>query len=196
MSICDFFCKEKDIAMADYNSILEQIEDWSLFEIYRLRVALENILDNPARQLAIKNKLKPGMEVDFFCSRANASIPAKIIEVKKSWALIKSINDGKLWDTRLYTFNLAGIDTSIKPKRNTGRLDKNSLKVGDRVGWHSKLGYDLFGVVKKLNPKRALVALPDGVIWSVGYSLLFLIMDNSCKHNELSHIEGEILGRE
>ena len=86
------------------------------------------------------------------------------------WILVRSFNSSKL-------INLQGIDTSIAPKKYSGGLDRNSLKVGDRVGWHSKLGHDLYGVVEKLNPKKALVRLGNGEQWTVSYSLLFLVMD-------------------
>ena len=73
--------------------------------------------------------------------------------------------DGKKWSIKFYLINLEGIDVNINPRQSFGGLVRNSLKVGDRVGWHSKLGYDLYAVVEKLNPKKALVRLSDGEQW-------------------------------
>ena len=73
------------------------------------------------------------------------------------------------------------MDISIAHKKCSGGLDRNSLKVGDHVGWNSKLGHDLYGVVEKLNPKKALIRLGNGELWTVSYFLLFFIMDN-CSH--------------
>jgi len=54
--------------MANFNDILEQIESWSLFEIRRLSSAIHKLLDDPARNEAIKRKLKIGMPITYFCS--------------------------------------------------------------------------------------------------------------------------------
>jgi hypothetical protein len=82
---------------------------------------------------------------------------------------------------------------NINPRQSFGGLDRNSLKVGDRVGWHSKLGYDLYGVVEKLNPKKVLVRLGDGEQWTVSYSLLFLVMEGVSSHGGQLCIEGEVI---
>ena len=39
----------KDEIMADFNTILDQIEPWSLFEVHRLRSALGKLVDDPSR---------------------------------------------------------------------------------------------------------------------------------------------------
>jgi hypothetical protein len=59
--------------------------------------------------------------------------------------------------------------------------------------WNSKLGYELYGLVEKLNPKKALVRLGTGECWTVSYSLLFLVMDGAINsiRNEPLCIEGE-----
>lgn len=119
------------------------------------RSALGNLLDNRSRNETIKRQLKIGMRISYFCSDKNTLVEANIEAVRKK-----------------------GIDTNIAPKKHSGDLDRYSLKVKDRVGWHSKLGYYLYGVVEKLNPKKALMRLGNGEQWTVSYSLLFLIMDS------------------
>ncbi len=139
--------------MADFNNILDQIEPWSLFEVHRLRSALGKLLDDPARNEPIKRQLKIGMKVSYFCSDKNTLVEATVEEVRKTWASVIDVQDGKKWNIKFYLINLQGIDTSIAPKKYSAGLDRNSLKVGDRVGWHSKLGYELYGVVS-LIPKK------------------------------------------
>lgn len=181
--------------MADFNSILQQIETWSLFELNRLCVAVSSALNDPARNKAIKRQLKTGMQVSYFCRDSNRLIDATIINIGKTRVTVKNIDDGRQWNIPLYILNLGGIDTSIMPVKRKGGLDRNSLKVGDLVGWNSKLGYDLYGVIKKLNPKRALIRLGTGEYWRVTYSLLFTVMDgevSTAKNNHLC-IEGEVL---
>ncbi len=183
----------KDEIMADFNTILDQIEPWSLFEVHRLRSALSKLVDDPSRNEAIKRQLKIGMRISYFCSDKNTLVEAIIEEVRKTWASVINVEDGKKWNIKFYLINLQGIDTNIAPKKYSGSLDRNSLKVGDRVGWHSKLGYDLYGVVEKLNPKKALVRLGNGEQWTVSYSLLFLIMDGVSVQGGQLCIEGEVV---
>lgn len=94
---------------------------------------------------------------------------------------------------QFFLINLEGIDTSITPKKYSGGLDRNSLKVGDHVDWNSKLGHDLYGVVEKLNPKKSLVRLGNGDLWTVSYSLLFLVMDGVSVQGGQLCIEGEVI---
>lgn len=179
--------------MADFNSILEQLELWSLFELNRLQAALHRLIEDPARNEAIKRQLKIGMKITYFSSDKNSLVEATIAEIRKTWVTVVNIHDGKRWNIKFYLINLQGIDTNIAPKKNSGNLDRNSLKVGDRVGWHSKLGHDLYGLVEKLNPKKALVLLGNGDRWTVSYPLLFLVMDGMSLQNGQLCIEGEIV---
>ena len=114
--------------MADFNSILQQIESWSLFELNRLCVAVDTVLSDPARNDAIKRQLKKSMNVSYFCSDRNRLIEATIIDVRKTRVTVKDIHDGKQWNLPLYLLNLEGIDTSIKPIKRECGLDRNTLK--------------------------------------------------------------------
>ncbi len=179
--------------MADFNAILEQIESLSLFEMNRLNSAITKLLDDPARNDAIKRQLKVGENITYFCSDKNTLVEATIVDIRKTRASVLNIQDGKKWNISFYLMNLEGIDTSIRPKNYSGDLDRNSLKVGDHVGWNSKLGHELYGLVEKLNPKKALVRLGNGERWTVSYPLLFLVMDGAVNstRNEPLCIEGE-----
>lgn len=177
--------------MPNFNTILEQLEPWSLFELNRLHSAIEKLLDNPTKNEAIKRQLKVGMKITYFCSDKNDLIEATIVEIRKTWASVIHSHDGKKWNIKFSLINLQHIDVSIAPKKYSGGLNRNSLKVGDHVGWSSKLGYDLFGVVQKLNPKKALIRLGNNALWTVPYSLLFLVMDSTAAQNNPLWIEGE-----
>jgi hypothetical protein len=179
--------------MEDFNSILEKIEPWSLFEVNRLHSAMGKILEDPARNEAIKRQIKVGMKITYFCGDQNNLVEATIEEVKKTRVFVVNIHDGKRWNINLYLINLQGIDTSITAKKISDRLDRNTLKVGDRVGWHSKLGHDLYGVVEKLNPKKAVIRLSNDEQWRVPYSILFVVMDGVSIQGERLCIEGKII---
>ena len=180
--------------MSSFNSILEQLEPWSLFELNRLHSAMERLLDDPTRNAAIRRQLKVGMKITYFSGDKNCLIEAIIQEIRKTWASVINIHDGRRWSIPFYLINLQNMDISIAPKKHSGSLDRNSLKVGDHVGWNSKLGHDLYGVVEKLNPKKALIRLGNGERWAVSYSLLFLVMDGVPTDQDARLcIEGEVI---
>lgn len=179
--------------MTDINSIFKQLEFLSLFELSRLRCAISMVLDDPARNEAIKYHLKIGMKITYFSSDKNDLIEATVVDIRKTRASVINTADGTKWNIKFYVINLQGIDATITPKKSSGGLDRNSLKVGDRVGWNSKLGYELYGIVEKLNPKKALVRLGDGEQWTVSYSLLFLVMDGISIQSGQRCIEGEVI---
>lgn len=179
--------------MNNINLIFEQLKSLSLFELNRLSSAISKILDDPARNEAIKRHLKIGMKITYFSSDKNDLIEATVTDIRKTWVSVVNVQDNSRWNIKFCLINLQGIDVSINPRKSSGGLDRNSLKVGDRVGWHSKLGYDLYGVVEKLNPKKAVVRLGNGEQWTVSYSLLFLVMDGVSMPGGQLCIEGEVI---
>jgi hypothetical protein len=190
-------CNQKnrtwDNRMADVNSIFKQLESLSLFELNRLRSAISIALEDPDKNQSIKNHLKVGMKITYFSSNKNSLIEATVVDIRKTRASVVNTDDGVKWNISFYLINLQGIDVNIVPKRSFGGLDRNSLKVGDHVGWHSKLGYELYGVIEKLNPKKALIHLGDGQQWTVSYPLLFLVMDGVSIQSRNLCIEGKVI---
>lgn len=179
--------------MNDINAIFEQLKPLSLFELNRLGSAISIILDDPVKNEAIKRHLKIGMKITYFSSDKNDLVEATVTDIRKTWVSVVNTQDNKGWNIKFCSINLQGIDISINPRKPSDGLDRNSLKVGDRVGWHSKLGYELYGIVEKLNPKKALVRLGDGEQWTVSYSLLFLVMDGVSIQGGQLCIEGEVI---
>jgi hypothetical protein len=179
--------------MTDINNIFKQLEALSLFELSRLRSAISMVLEDPARHEAIKYHLKIGMKITYFSSEKNDLIEATVVDIRNTRASVINTDDGTKWNIKLYVINLQGIDTSIIPKKSFGGLDRNSLKVGDHVGWQSRMGHEIYGIVEKLNPKKALVCLGNGEKWTVSYPLLFLVMDGFSIQNKQLCIEGEVV---
>ncbi len=160
----------------DINSIYKQIETLSLFDLTRLHSAIYQLLDDPEKTLALKRHLTPGKKVSYFNSRKKALVEGVLLEVKNTKARIKDLSDNKVWLVRIRAISLDGVDIAIPCQRKSASLDRYSLKIGDRVGFEDD-GHDLFGVINKLNPKRAVVQLSNGLIWHVHYSYLFLVTD-------------------
>jgi hypothetical protein len=158
----------------NFNQIISELQQASLFDLYRLHAAIGKRLDDPSRLQALKRQLKPGMDITYFHVQENRLIAARILEIRKTRVTVKERDTGKRWTIPLYTINLQSTDTDISPQR--GQVDRLSLKIGDSVGFKCRDGQEIFGTVVKLNPKRAKVKTRYD-IWAVPYSLLFRVID-------------------
>ena len=49
----------------DYANIIEELKDASLFDLYRLKSAINQQLENPQRLAEIKKRLRPGQKVTW-----------------------------------------------------------------------------------------------------------------------------------
>jgi hypothetical protein len=176
----------------NYSEILDELNKASLFELYRLNQAIRHSLEDPVRIRNIKNSLKVGQTVEYFDAEQNRLIEARIVKLNRTRLLVKNRHDGTLWDIPYYHINLDHADIAISGA--TRKLDRNRLKVGDKVAFKDRKGNELFGEVIKLNQKTAGV-LVGKARWKVGYSLLSLIIDG-VSGSEMNLIEGQLLGRE
>ncbi len=176
----------------NYSKILDELNNASLFELYRLEQAIRHSLEVPIRTKNIKDSLKVGQDIEYFDAEENRLVEATIIELKRTRALVRNRDDGKLWNIPFYHINLDHADIAISGSR--GKLDRNSLKVGDKVAFKDRNGNERFGEVIKLNQKTAGV-LVGTTRWKVGYSLLSLIIEGELG-SETNLIEGQLLARE
>lgn len=158
----------------DYDLLLTELRNASLFDLYRLQAAIGRLLDDPARQELAKRQLRPGMEIAYFYAPDNRLIPARVLQVRKSRVLVEEMETAKRWTIPVYMFNLQGEVPDIRPPRNG--VDRLSLRIGDRVGFTCRDGRELMGRVTKLNPKRAKIDTSEGV-WNVPYSMLFPVIE-------------------
>ncbi len=99
--------------------------------------------------------------------------------------MVKNRHDGALWNIPFYHINLHHADVSISG--STGKLDRNSLKVGDKVAFKDRNGVERFGEVIKLNQKTAGV-LVGTTRWKVSYRLLSSIIEGEAEERTRSKV--------
>jgi hypothetical protein len=128
----------------------------------------------------------------YFDADENRLVEASIIELKRTRALVKNRHDGKVWNIPFYLIDLDHADIAMSG--STGKLDRNRLKVGDKVAFKDRKGNERFGEVIKLNQKTAGV-LVGTTRWKVDYRLLSLIIEGELG-NETNVIEGQLLSKE
>jgi len=176
----------------DYSEIVEELQKASLFDLHRLQVAINRLLENPDRIEEIKRQLRPGQEITYFDATENREIEAIVVKLKRTRVLVEHKRDQQRWNIPLYYVNLERVDTEIKVPSGKVGLDKSQLKVGDRVGFRDKQNNDLYGEVIRLNPKTATIRLEDNTQWRVSYKLLYSVIEGE-QMGRPRLIEGEVL---
>jgi len=159
----------------DYSKIMENLKQASLFDLYRLSIAINHQLENPQRVAEIKKRLKPGQIIRYFDPTENRLIEAKVITLKRTQLLVKNSHDQQQWTVPVYWVNLDEVNTDISVSPGMG-LDKSQLSVGDMVGFHDKQNNDIYGEVIRLNQKTATIRTNANTEWRVGYGWLYLVI--------------------
>ena len=95
----------------DYSHLLEELEQASLFDLYRLHVAIGHQLDDPKCIRAIRRQLKPGQEITYFDDRENRLVKATVISLKRTRLLVESCHDLQQWNIPFHSVNLEGVAT-------------------------------------------------------------------------------------
>ncbi len=117
----------------------------------------------------------PGQELRWFNHEENRLVEARLLEINRTRAVVQNSVDGKRWTIPFYLINLDGQAVDIAPGARRA-LDRNRLKVGDRVAFKDRQGQERFGQVLKLNPKSVAVQVGE-TRWRVAYSLLAPVID-------------------
>ncbi len=159
----------------NYNTMIEELRQASPFDLFRLRVLIGNLLSDKERIKAVRRQLRPGMVCSYFDTDTNRLVDVTITRVKQSNVDVTEVESRKRWDLPIYMLNLEQVPVEVAPA-SKGTLDRNSLSVGDVVGFRGRDGENLYGEVVKLNPKRVKVRTPDG-IWLVYYRSLVPVID-------------------
>ncbi|MBT8339490.1 MAG: hypothetical protein HKP58_11970 [Desulfatitalea sp.] len=160
----------------DDSNILQALNKASSFDLFRLKVAIDQQLENPYRLSEIKKSLRLGQNISYFDRTENRLITATVIKIMRKRVLVQNLHDQEKWEIPLYCINLDDVNTDIINSSKDG-LDKSQLKVGDMVGFQDKYHNDVNGKIIRLNSKTATIMTNTKVQWRVGYEYLHLIYD-------------------
>jgi hypothetical protein len=174
----------------DYSKIIEELKQASLFDLYRLNVAINQLLEDPRRLSEIKKCLRSGQNISYFDETENRLIEAKVIKLMRTRLLVENIDDRQRWEIPLYYVNLDEVNTDIIGSSKKG-LDKSQLKVGDLVSFQDKQNNDVHGKIIRLNQKTATIKTNTDTEWRVGYEWLYVVINVEQGFPHL--IEGRII---
>ena len=65
-------------------------------------------------------------------------------------------------------------------------MNKNDLRVGDRVCFGDKQNNDIYGEIIRLNKKTATIITDDYTKWRVAYQLLELVIDATVNRPQIT----------
>jgi len=166
----------------DIQHVFQELQSASDFELFRLKVAVEKLLQDPDRVDTLRKKMTVGMQLEYFCEERNRSIRCSLLDIKRTRATVKELDTEKVWTLPFYYLNLDHIPTELTTNKKCG-MSKAELYIGCRVGFISKRdNQEYIGKILKLNPKRALISI-DNSTWTVPYMMLFPIINSELDDN-------------
>ena len=80
-------------------------------ELLQLQTAVEHLLMQPARMIAIRQQLHVGQTVQYLDVRGNRMHAAKVIDFKPDQLMVHASHDGKY---KWIRYAAVGLDTSVK----------------------------------------------------------------------------------
>lgn len=186
----------------DYSQLVEALEKATSFDLFRLKSAIELLLDNPQRIEAIKRTLRIGDEVDYFDSETNRLIAVRIEGLNRKNASAREIETGKLWSLPYYMLNIQNVDIRIHRSHGgpigesnaKSGLDRTEVAVGDTVGFVTREGHDMYGTVVRLNQKTVTLDC-EGRKWRVAYGFLCPVIDGNLQQGDGSTVTGQVIPR-
>lgn len=161
----------------NYSELIQLLDEASAFDLYRLRAALDNMIDDPRRIIEVKAALRMGQRVVYFDASENKALEAIVEQIKQTRAVVRNLHDGKRWSIPLSSINVRESDITIEEPKKKG-LTKNELQVGDIVGFVDRSGIERSGEVVRLNQKTVTIESDQGG-WRVSYGLLHKVIDQT-----------------
>ena len=176
----------------NYSNILASLNQASAFDLFRLRAAIDRVLDQPGWMTAVQARLRVGMAIEYFDPQANRSFKGQLLEMRRKQAVVLDLKTQKRWLISYAAINLDGADVEIREQPKQG-LSRQSVAVGDVVGFVDRDQRQRIGKILRLNDKTVTLQVGHQQ-WRVAYGLLHRVVESSAsdgKLQELGVFEGE-----
>ena len=160
----------------NFSDVLKALNQASAFELYRMRAAINRVLDEPRWLQAIQSRLQIGQPIEYFDAQANKLRHGKLLELRRKQAVVLDQDDGKHWLIPYVAINLDGSDVEIREQSIQG-LGRNEVAVGDVVGFIDRNQQQRSGQVIRLNDKTVTL-LCGQQQWRVAYAFLHRVVDS------------------
>lgn len=178
----------------NFSDVLKSLNQASAFELFRMRAAIDRVLDEPRWLLAIQAKLQIGQDIEYFDAQANTSQCGKVLELRRKQAVILNQNDGKRWLISYVAINLDGADVQIREQPRQG-LGRNEVAIGDDVGFLDRNQQQRSGRIIRLNDKTVTL-LCGQQQWRVAYAYLHRVMDIDYEEQNILELDATPIDRQ
>ena len=173
----------------NFSDVIKTLNQASAFDLYRMRAAIDRVLDDPKWLQAIQLRLQVGQEVSYFSVPTNALRRAKVMELRRKQAVLLDMDDAQSWIISYAAINLDGADVQIREHKPQG-LGRNEVAIGETVGFLDREQQQRTGKIIRLNDKTVSLHCGNSQ-WRVAYSLLHRVLES----DELLHKVIEIAGK-
>ncbi len=160
----------------NFSDVIKTLNQASAFDLYRMRAAIDRVIDDPKWLHAIQSRLKVGQEVSYFSVQTNALKRAKVLELRRKQAVLLNVDDAQSWIISYAAINLDGADVQIREHKPHG-LGRNEVAIGETVGFLDRDQQQRTGKVIRLNDKTVSLQCGNSQ-WRVAYSLLHRVVDS------------------
>ena len=160
--------------VVQYDPLVAFLKQASLFEIYRLSVAIGHELENPLRVSEVIKKFKEGDIVDYFEAKTQTFVSARVLQKTLKNVIVQRLDDGRQWKIPYHMLNIDSRAFAFENKPQG--LNKQAVKVGDFVGFSHDSG-EIIGCIKRINQKTVTLVTVSNQRWRVAYEVLYTVID-------------------
>jgi len=158
----------------DLHELMSSLQQASDLDLLRLRTAIDHLLMQPQRILAVRRRLQLGQEVDFWNLRENRLRRGRIVQFKSDQLMIQTESPAQYW---WVTYAALQLDASqTPPPEPPPRARRSDFAPGDTVSFEGRDLIQRVGTVVRLNPKTVTVSC-DGQQWRVPFGFLRRVVD-------------------
>ena len=159
----------------NYTDVMNALKAATLFDLFRLGIAISHELQNPDKIKAARQAFKVGDKLTYFDETTNGLRSGVVLEKNIKYVSLLDEKEQRIWTIPYCLLNLGNVDADIHSNRHE-KLSKNNLKIGDCVGFN-KDGMQVSGMVTRLNYKTVSLITADHKRWRASYSCLYKIID-------------------
>lgn len=160
----------------NFSDAVKALNDASAFELYRMRAAIDRVLDEPRWLLSVQSRLRVGQQVQYFDPQANTLRHGQVLEMRRKQAVVLDRDDGRRWLISYAAINIDGADVQVREQPKQG-LGRNEVAVGDVVGFVDRNQNQRSGQIIRLNDKTVTL-LSNHQQWRVAYAYLHRVVES------------------
>lgn len=157
----------------NFSEVIQSLNSASAFDLYRMRAAIDRVLDDPRWMQSVQSQLGVGQEIMYFDPQDNALKSGVVLEMRRKQAVV--ISNSRRWLVSYAAINVHAVDVQIREKKAQG-LGRNEVAIGDTVGFVDRDKNQLIGKVIRLNDKSVSLQC-GGTQWRVAYAYLHRVVD-------------------